>query len=91
MPGLTGDVDPPPMGVVTVMSTDPVPGGDTAVIEVEELATYEAAGVDPKLTAEGPARLLPVMVTEVPPASGPVAGDTELIVGVFVGVLAPHV
>jgi len=25
------------------------------------------------------------MVTEVPPASGPVAGDTELIVGVFVG------
>ena len=40
-----------------------------------------AAAVAPKATAVAPVKLVPVIVTEVPPASGPVAGDTDETVG----------
>ena len=62
-----------PSGVVTVTSTVPVPGGAVAVIEVAESAAM-VAGVEPKSTAVAPDRSVPVMVTLVPPAGGPVAG-----------------
>jgi hypothetical protein len=34
-----------------------------------------------KLTAEAPVRLVPVMVTEVPPAVVPEVGDIDVMVG----------
>ena len=58
---------PPP--VVTVMSTVPVLAGDVAVIEVELLTVKEVALALPNLTAVAPVKLVPVMVTLVPPAS----------------------
>jgi hypothetical protein len=71
-----------PFGVVTVMST--VPGasaGDVAEIDVAELTVKPAAAVPPKLTALAPVRFVPVMVTAVPPAAGPLPGLTEVTVG----------
>ena len=62
-----------PSGVVTVTSTVPVPGGAVAVIEVAESAVI-VAGVEPKSTEVAPDRSVPVIVTLVPPAGGPVDG-----------------
>ena len=39
------------------------------------------AGLQPKLTALAPEKLVPVMVTVVPPASGPAMGLTAVTVG----------
>src|SRR4029077_10451062 len=68
-------------GVVTVMSTGPVPAGDTAVIEVAELTVKLAAALAPKSTAVAPVKLAPVIVTDVPPGSGPVLGLTPATLG----------
>ena len=70
---------PPP--VVTVTSTVPLLGGDVAVIEVALLTTNHAAAVLPNFTAVAPLRLVPVMVTLVPPALGPVLGLMPVTVG----------
>jgi len=65
-----------------MMSTIPAePIGAVAVIEVALLTVKLAAPLEPKLTADAPVRLVPVMVTEVPPAVGPVAGETEVTAG----------
>ena len=50
------------------------PAGAVAVIEVAELTVTLVAAVVPNLTAVAPARLVPVMVTVVPPAPGPRSG-----------------
>ena len=64
-----------PAGVVTVTSTLPAaPAGATAVIEVAELTVNNVAAVAPNLTAVAPLKLVPVMVTRVPPAVEPLAG-----------------
>ena len=42
------------------------------------------AAVEPKLTAVAPVRLVPVIVTLVPPASGPAAGATCVTPGAAV-------
>ena len=61
-----------PTGVLTVTSTVPAPsGGALAVTEVAELNTTLVAGSEPKLTPLRSVRSVPVMVTEVPPDSGP--------------------
>lgn len=66
-----------PLGVVTATSTVPVdPAGDSAVIDVAELTVKPTASVGPKSTDVAPVRLAPLMVTVVPPAAGPLAGDT---------------
>ena len=67
-----------PAGVVTVTSTVvwSVPGGETAVTWVADTAVKLAAGVAPNFTAVAPDRLIPEMVTEVPPAAGPDGGLT---------------
>jgi hypothetical protein len=70
-----------PFGVVTVTSTVPVPAGEVAVIEVSELTVKLAAEATPKRTAVAPVKPVPVMVTVVPPASGPAIGVTALTVG----------
>src|ERR1035437_6824331 len=63
-----------PPGPVTVTSTVPVPGGETAVIDVSELTVKLAAAPVPKLTAVAPANALPVIITLVPPAVVPLGG-----------------
>jgi hypothetical protein len=70
-----------PPAVVTLTSTVPVPAGEVAVIEVAELTVKPVAGVAPNVTAVVPAKLVPVMVTEVPPAPGPEVGEIEVAVG----------
>ena len=71
-----------PPGVVTVTSTTPTAwAGVVAVIEVALVTLTAVAAAPPKLTAVAPVRLLPVIVTEVPPALGPLAGLTEVTVG----------
>jgi hypothetical protein len=76
--GLVGLV---PAGVVTVTLTVPVPAGDVAVIEVAELTTTPVPAAVPNLTAVAPVKLIPEMVTLVPPAAGPDFGDTEVTQG----------
>ena len=70
-----------PPGVVTVTSTVPDPAGEVAVTEVALLTTTPVAASAPKWTALAPVRLVPVMVTEVPPAAGPDVGLTAVTVG----------
>ena len=53
-----------PVGVVTVTSTVPVPGGLSAVIVVSLTTVKLVAGVVPKSTAVAPAKPLPVIVTD---------------------------
>jgi hypothetical protein len=76
-------IDVPLVGVVTVMSTVPVPAGEVAVIWVAELTVNEVAGVLPKLTAVAPVNRAPVIVTDVPPAAGPDEGLTLLMTGAW--------
>ena len=67
---LTTLVDVPP-GVVTVTVAAPaVPAGAVAVTEVAELTTTLVAAFAPNLTPVAPVRLVPVMVTTVPPPAG---------------------
>ena len=71
-----------PPGVVTVTFT--VPGasaGAVAVTCVAELTTMWVDAVVPKCTEVAPVKLVPVMITEVPPACGPEVGLIEVTVG----------
>ena len=70
-----------PPTVVTVTCTVPVPAGATAVICVAESTVNEVAAVPPNFTAVAPVKLLPVMVTGMPPAAGPLFGEIEVTVG----------
>jgi len=70
-----------PPAVVTVTSTVPIPAGEVAVIWVALLTAKEAAALLPNLTAVAPEKLVPVMVTLVPPGVGPVFGLTLVTVG----------
>src|SRR6185312_8438916 len=72
-----------PAGVVTVTSTAPAaaPAGAVAVIDVSLLTVKLVAAIAPKLTAVVPRKFVPVIVTTVPPASGPLLGETLMTVG----------
>ena len=70
-----------PPEVVTVTLTVPDPIGAVAVICVFELTTKLDAGAPPKLTEVAPAKLVPVMVTALPPAVGPAVGLSAVTVG----------
>src|SRR2546423_253552 len=65
-----------PCGGVTVTSTVPVPAGATAAIDVAIVTMKLLASADPNLTDVAPVKLVPVIVTRVPPASAPLAGLT---------------
>jgi hypothetical protein len=69
-----------PPGVVTVTSTTPLPAGLVAAMCVGSVTLKEAA-VPPNVTAVAPVKLVPVIVTGVPPEVDPVPGDTEDMVG----------
>ena len=64
-----------PAGVVTVMSTVPVPAGLVAVIWVSESTVMAAALAVPKATSVAPVKPPPVMITTVPPAALPPSGE----------------
>ena len=71
-----------PPGVVTVMSTVPaVPAGLVALILVAELTVKLEAALLPKSTAVAPLRLVPLMVTTVPPVLVPEFGLMPLTTG----------
>ena len=70
-----------PPAVVDLISATPSPAGEVVVIEVAELTVKPGAAVTPKVTAVTPVKLVPVMVTVVPPAAGPEVGEIEVTVG----------
>ena len=70
----------PPV-LATVTSTVPDPAGATAVIDVAELTVTLVAAVDPNFTVLPEANPVPVMVTDVPPAVGPLLGLIAVTVG----------
>ena len=73
---------PVPLLLVTAMATAPAAcGGATAVMLVGELTVNDVAATPPNVTAVAPVNAVPVMVTEVPPESGPVAGATDVTAG----------
>src|SRR5215472_3926207 len=67
--------------VVTVTSTVPVPAGLVALTAVEDTNCTPVPAFAPNLTVEAAVNPVPVMVTTVPPAAGPDAGDTPVTVG----------
>ena len=70
-----------PPGVVTVTLTAPaLPGGLVTVICVPESAVTLPAA-PPKLTLVAPPRLVPLIVTAVPPAVVPLDGDNPVTAG----------
>jgi preprotein translocase subunit SecG len=71
-----------PFGVITVILTVPTaPAGLTAVIDVALFTVKLAAAVLPKLTAVAPVKLVPVIVTDVPPEVGPLPGLIAVTAG----------
>src|ERR1700744_2733489 len=73
---------PLPPGVVTTTSTAPAAcAGVVAVMEVALLTVTDVAAVPPNVTAVAPVKFVPVMVTVVPPAIGPLAGLADVTVG----------
>ena len=71
-----------PPGLLTVTVTAPeVPAGVVAVICVALTTTMFAAAAVPKVTVAPRVNLVPVIVTDVPPAAGPLFGETLLTVG----------
>ena len=71
-----------PRGVVTVTSTvAAASAGEVAVMEVALLTVTPVPAVAPKSPRVAPVKLVPVTVTEVPPAVGPELGLTVVTVG----------
>lgn len=75
------NVNPPtcvtdPPAVVTTMSAAPAAcAGVVTVSDVALLNVTELAAVPPMVTVDPEVKLVPVMVTDVPPAVGPVEGE----------------
>jgi hypothetical protein len=72
---------PPPVVVTTTSTTPTAWAGEMAVTDVLEFTVTPVAAVPPKVTPLAPVRLLPVIVTLVPPAIGPEVGATPDTVG----------
>ena len=73
--------EPVPPAAVTDTATVPVPDGSFTVSFVELVTCTVVPGVEPKSTAVTVVKLVPVTVTVVPPAAGPLAGLTLVTVG----------
>ena len=70
-----------PLTVTVTVAAPALPAGVVAVIVVAfTTATLVAAAV-PNFTVPPDAKLVPVIVTGVPPAFGPLFGDTLVTVG----------
>src|SRR5438105_320640 len=71
-----------PPTVVTVTSTPAgLSGGEAATIEVAVLTAKLAAATEPNLTALAALKFVPLMVTLVPPATGPILGASPVTAG----------
>jgi hypothetical protein len=68
--------------LVTVTVTSPVPIGVFAVMVVVFTTVTLVAAVPPNVTVAPATKLVPVIVTAVPPSGVPPSGLTLLIVGV---------
>jgi hypothetical protein len=72
-----------PPGLVTVTSTVDAPSADVSAVMEDALSTVnDEAGIAPNVTLLTAAKLVPLMVTDVPPATGPAPGATLETVGV---------
>jgi hypothetical protein len=67
--------------VTTTLCAPAVPVGVTALIEVALTKVTLVAEVPPTLTVAPLTKAVPVMVTEVPPVSGPELGEILATVG----------
>ena len=71
-----------PLGVVTSKLAVPaLPAGVVAVMVVAFTTVTAVAAVPPNVTAVAPVKLVPVRVTDCPPASGPDVGLMDVTVG----------
>jgi len=71
-----------PPGVVTKTLAAPAAwAGVTAVIVVADTTVTEVAAVPPMVTLVAPVKPVPVIVTLLPPAVGPVLGESTVTVG----------
>ena len=70
-----------PPKVVTVTCTVPEPDGGVAEMLVAEFTLMSVASAVPNLTAVVPVKLVPIIVTLVPPAVGPLGGEIDVTVG----------
>ena len=71
-----------PPAVVTVRLTLPAEAdGEIAVISVEDTTSNEVAAAAPNLTEVASVRLVPVIVTWVPPEIRPLVGEIEVMTG----------
>jgi hypothetical protein len=76
------DVAEVPLGVVTVISTVPAAwAGAVAVMAASDCTVKLVAAVVPNDTPEAPVKLLPVIVTAVPPAALPEFGVIAVTAG----------
>lgn len=71
----------PPAAVTETFTVPGVPDGSFATIVVELVAVKEVALFVPKVTEATVVKPDPVMVIVVPPAVGPAAGVTLVMVG----------
>jgi hypothetical protein len=80
-------VNPPtdvidPFGVVSTTSLAPaVVAGVVTVTELAEFTVMDVPETPPKVTADVPVRLVPVIVTESPPFVDPLEGEISTMVG----------
>jgi len=70
-----------PLGVITVISTVPVPAGEVAVIDVSVGVPVIIPGVLSNFTAVTPVKPVPETVTRVPPTNGPDFGEIPVTAG----------
>ena len=75
-------MDAVPPAVLTSTVCEPeAPAGVTAVIDVGETTVKLAAATPPTVTSVAPVKLVPVIVMDVPPPTGPDTGLTPVMVG----------
>jgi hypothetical protein len=85
--GVATYVNPPvrlplwPFNVTVTVTAPAVPAGVVAVIEVLLTTVTFVAAAEPNVTVAPEAKLVPVIVTDVPPAVEPVLGLTPVTVG----------
>ena len=72
----------PPGLVTTTLAGPAVPAGTVAVMVVGLTTVKALAALPPIVTALASVKLVPVMVTIDPPATGPMAGLTPPTVGI---------
>jgi hypothetical protein len=70
-----------PLTATVTVTAPALPAGAVAVIEVLLTTTTLVAAAAPNVTVAPVAKLVPVMVTAVPPPVDPVFGDTLVTVG----------